>query len=214
MKKIVSLLLAACITISLLAGCGGTVPETTAPATIPTSPSVPETTAPETTSAQTEALGIDTDENLFTVDITLPASLFEGEDMSEFDTDAYAEENGFIKAVVNEDGSLTVTMTKARHTELLEEMAQSLDESFAAFVEAADTPYIKEITHNDDFSSIEIKVVRADYENTWDMTSFSVGISAMLYQAFLDVEYHVEVSVIDVDTGDVISAAIYPDVFG
>jgi hypothetical protein len=35
--------------------------------------------------------------------------------MSDFDSDQYAAEQGFTKAVLNEDGSVTVTMTKAKH---------------------------------------------------------------------------------------------------
>lgn len=213
MKKIISIILALCMAASLAACSSGkddtqptrSTQDNTEEAVTTGTAADPETTAPG---------AIDTDEKLFTVEIILPASMFEGQDMSDFDTDEYVKENGFIDAVVNDDGSITVTMTKAKHKELLKEMAVSMDESFAAFIEAADTPYIKEITHNDDFSSIVIKVDRAGYENAFDFTAFTVGFSAMFYQAFLDMEYHVEVSVIDADTGDVIGTTVYPDAFG
>lgn len=216
MKKCLSLILAAVMVVTMFAGCGsanepsttGSPVSTSAVTTAPES-TTPETTIPETTASQS----IDTDEGLFTVDITLPASMFEGEDMSTFDTDAYVKENGFLSAAVNDDGSVTVTMTKSKHKELIDEMSASLDTSFAEFVEAEDTPYIKEISHNDDFSSIVIKVKRAEYENAWDFTAFSVGVSAMFFQAFLDMEYHVEVAVIDVDTGETIESVVYPDAF-
>lgn len=201
----------------------GTNNNTTGPATVGSTDSAdsstggttdaPETIDPATTEANTSG-SIDTDENLFAVEITLPASMFEGEDMSDFDTAKYAEENGFIDATVNDDGSVTITMTKKKHRELLAEMARSLEETFTGFIDAEDTPYIKAITHNDDFSSIVIKVSRADYENAFDFTAFTVGFSAMFYQSFLDMEYHVEVSVVDADTGDTISTTVYPDAFG
>lgn len=210
MKKIIAFTLAMCVALSLFTGCGAPSLETTEPSTeIPATSPVPETTAPEIT----VDAGISTDENLFTVDITLPASMFEGEDMAAFDADAYANENGFISAVVNDDHSVTVAMTKAKHKELIDEMTASLNSSFSEYVEAEETPYIKDISHNDDFSSITIKVVRAEYENSWDMTTFSVGFSAMFFQAFLDMEYHVEISVIDVDTNEVINTVILPDAF-
>ena len=166
--------------------------------------------APETT----PNVSINTEEKLFTVEITLPASMFEGEDMSDFDTVEYAKENGFISATLNADGSITITMSKAKHNELLVEMSKSLEDTFSGYVDAADTPYIKEITHNGDFSSIVIKVNKEAYEHAFDFTAFAVGISAMYYQAFLDMEYHVEVSIVDVDTGDTISTTNYPDAFG
>lgn len=207
MKKSITLLTSLCLVLSLFAGCGNSSPEsTTYSAEISTTAPTPETTAPEITLDA----GINTDETLFTVEITLPASMFEGEDMSAFDADAYAAENGFISAVVNEDSSITVTMTKAKHRELIDEMAASLDASFSEFIEAESTPYIKNITRNDDFSSISVEVVREDYENAWDMTAFSVGISAMIFQSFLDVEPRVEVSFVDVDTNEIFNTVVFP----
>ncbi|MBR2048313.1 MAG: zinc ribbon domain-containing protein [Oscillospiraceae bacterium] len=164
------------------------------------------TVTPESTTSG----GIDTDEHLLTVEITLPGSMFENEDMTTFDPEIYAEENNFLSAKINEDGSVTIKMTRSRHNELLKEMSDSLDASFAELIEGEDTPYIKEITHNDDFSVVTIRVDRAAYENSWDFTPLTVSISAMFYQAFLDMDYHVEIIILDVDTGDVINTSVYP----
>lgn len=199
MKKLVALALALCLIASVFSGCSSPDQQ-------------PDGTEPQQ-AGTSEPAGIETDEKLLTVEITLPASMVsEDGNMSDFDIDAYVQENGFIDAVVNEDGSLTVTMTKAAHKEMLEKMTVSLEASFAEMVEAEDTPYIKEIAHSDDFSTVEMKVVRSEYENAWDLTPFVIGVSAMYYQAFLDMEYHCEISVIDVDTGDIISSVVYPDV--
>lgn len=160
----------------------------------------------ETTSAK-----IETDEKLLSVDITLPASMFEGQDMSSFDADAYANEQGFSSAKVNEDGSITVTMSKAKHKELLDEMSTSLDTSFTEFVNSENTPYIKEITHNDDFTSVTMKVDKAAYENAFDFTSLAIGMSVAMYQAFTETEYHVEINIVDAATGETIKSITYPD---
>lgn len=154
---------------------------------------------------------IETDEKLLTVDITLPASIFEGQDMATFDADAYANEQGFSSAKVNADGSVTVTMTKGKHNELLTEMAASLDSAFAEFVNAEDTPYIKEISHNDDFTAVTMKVDKAAYENALDFTPFVIGISVAMYQAFVETEYHVDITIVDAATGDTIKTISYPD---
>ena len=153
---------------------------------------------------------IETDEKLLSVDITLPASIFEGQDMTKFDADAYADEQGFSSAKVNEDGSVTVTMTKAKHKELLDEMTTSLETSFSEYIENEDTPYVKEITHNDNFTAVTMKVDREAYENAFDFTALAIGLSVSMYQAFTEIEYHVDITVVDANNGDVIKTISYP----
>lgn len=206
MKKLIAFALVLCMLLTM-AACAptGSPNETNAPT---------NGNAISGTDADTEAAtsgGIDTDENFLTVDITLPASMFSDEDMTAFDADAYAEEEGFIKAVLNADGSVTVTMTKLKHNELLKEMTDSLEESFDELVEAEETPYIKEISYNDDFSAVTVKVDRAGYESAvFEMTPFIVGMSAMIYQAFLDMEPVCVVTIVDVETGDTLNSVTYP----
>ena len=173
----------------------------------------PNNTADGSNNSTTESQSdkIETDEKLLTVEITLPASMFEDQDMATFDADAYANEQGFISAKVNEDGSVTVTMTKSKHKELLAKMADSMDSSFAEFVNAEDTPYIKEISHNDDFTAVTMKVDKAAYENAFDFTPFVIGVSVAMYQAFIETEYHVDITIVDAATGDTIKTISYPD---
>lgn len=203
MKRFMSVFLAGTMILSALSGCGSKEPA-------PTEAAQQDATVASTI-APTEQQSIDTDEGLLTVTITLPKSMFEGEDTSNFDADAYVAENGFLHAEVNEDGSVSVTMTKKKHNEIMAELTANLEATFAEMVEGEDTPYIKEITHNDDFTEVTMAVIRADYENTiFEMTPFVIGLSAMMYQAFLDVESHCEVLVVDYDTGDIINTASYP----
>ncbi len=216
MKKLwISLLVVSLVLI--VSSCGkNTESDPALPSAAP-SEAAEETDAAATEPAptDTENQGITTDENLLTVDITLPASLFEDQDMATFDPDAYAEEQGFKKAVLNEDGSVTVTMTKAKYRELLEEMTQSYEESFSEMIESESTPYVKAISHTDDFGTITVDVDRAAYEAGFlDMTPFVVGMTGMMYQVFLDGEPHVEVIMRDADTGETIKSTIYPDDMG
>ncbi|MBQ7767592.1 MAG: hypothetical protein IJ403_01765 [Oscillospiraceae bacterium] len=176
-----------------------------------TKATIAATTATKDTATESTSAQIETDEKLFSVEITLPASIFEGEDMTKFDAKAYAKEQGFTSAKVNKDGSVTVTMTKAKHKELLDEMADSLDKNFAEFVNGEDTPYIKEISHNDNFTAVTMKVDKAAYENAFDFTPFAIALSVSMYQAFTETEYHVEVTIVDVTTGATIDSITYPD---
>lgn len=207
MKRLLTILLALCIIPHLFSGCSSTYD--TPSATSPTIASVG--TDQSSATGTTEAQSIEVDKGMLFVDITLPNWFFEGEDMSTFNPDTYAEENEFKKAILNDDGSVTVTISKAQHTALMEETAASLKSSFNGYVESADTPYIKSITHSNDFKEVTISVARSDYESAFDVTPFSIGLGVMLYQSISGTEFHTEISVVDVDTGDVISTAVYPD---
>lgn len=220
MKRILALILTLCITAALFAGCAGngapssaTDPKntdhTTDPAAQGDSATKPQQeTTPADTAAPTEA---ESKDDTTPIEITFPAVLFTNVDMTTFDADSYAKDNGFLGAVVNSDGSVTVTVSKDQYEEILQETAKSLDETFSKLIEAEDTPYIKDITHSDDFRTVEVNVIRADYESTFDLTPFVIGISVMTYQAFLGIDPHVEISVVDVDTGDTIHSTVYPD---
>ena len=154
---------------------------------------------------------IETDEKLLSVEIILPASLFEDEDMTNFDANSYANEQGFSSATLNTDGSVTVTMTKAKHKELLKETADSLENVFLGFVNGEGTSYIKDISHNDNFTTVTMKVDKAAYENAFDLTPIAIYLSVSMYQALTEVECHVDVCIVDVDTGETIETITYPD---
>ena len=67
----------------------------------------------ENTSGNNNSDAMEVDENLLTVDITLPASFFENQ--SEEEIKEQALENGCTECVINDDGSVVYTMTKKAH---------------------------------------------------------------------------------------------------
>jgi hypothetical protein len=168
--------------------------------------------APTQTSALTEtAVGISVDEGILNVEITFPASLLSNTDMSTFDADAYARENGFIKAVVNEDGSITATLSKSRHQEILEEYAAEVNKTFTEMIGSEDTPYITGVTSNSDFTSVIVDVDRIGYESVFDLTPLAIGFSSMYYQVIAGLELHCEITIRDNVTLETITSVIYPD---
>lgn len=205
MEKILLIILALSLCFSL-AACGNSgQPESQPPAT---------SSASVSNDSSEEPGGIKVDENLLTVDITLPSSFFDGEDMSTFDADAYAAEQGFNKAVLNDDGSVSINMSKAKHNELMSEMTQTVEDSFASMVRSEDTPYIIEIHHSASFDSIDVVVDEAGYEGGGFASAFipfTVYFQAAFYQAFAGVEQHCEIAIIDSNTGDTIESVVYPD---
>lgn len=161
------------------------------------------------TPAEEESQEVEVDEGLLNVKITLPASMFE--DMTDFDPETYTEENEFKETVVNEDGSITITMSKRRHNEVMDEMAADIDKTFEEMIEAEDTPYIKEITASEGYRTVTVSVDKEAYEASWDMTPLLIYFNVAFYQIFDDAEPYCEVIVEDIETGEVLYSVIYPD---
>lgn len=94
-------------------------------------------------------------------------------------------------------------------------MAAQLEQSFSEMAGSEDFPYIREITHTENFGTITAKVDRTEYEAvTINFTQLSLGMSGMVYQAFTGNEVRVEVIIQDADTGDTIASSTYPDNMG
>lgn len=195
----------------LLAACGKTEAPATEPATEATA--AQETEAPETIPAETEPHTITTNDKGETVLIHVPNSMFDNDETQDMDFEAFAAENGLLSATPTENGTVQLEMTKVRHLEILDALCSQTEETFALLVEGEDTPYVKEITHNEDFTQVTIRVIKADYENAFDFTPFTVAMSSTVYQMFLDMESHVEMEILDADTGDLIRAISYPQDF-
>lgn len=98
---------------------------------------------------------VKTENGLFYVYVTVPQS-FAGEGVTQEEIDAGAGER-YTSGTLNEDGSVTYKMTKKQHKAMLDAFRESFDQAFA---EMADSPdyAISEITHNDDFTSFDVKL--------------------------------------------------------
>jgi len=157
---------------------------------------------------------VDVEKKLNKVIVTFPASQFVGMEEG-FDVNEYALQQGYDKAVTNEDGSVSVTMSKARHQELLDDISAGLVESVQMMIGAEDTPYIKDITFEDDYAKVYVDVEKASYEEMnggyMDQTPFLLAMSVMLYQEYAGDDLHCQVIVRDVDTGEVMYEPVYPD---
>lgn len=122
------------------------------------------TTSTETTAAQDSDISsvniaavndIEVYENLLSVTITMPAD-FVGETTQEELDQKVTENEGFFSATLNDDGSVTYVMTKAKHQEWIDSTAEGFDESFQNIVDSDDYIHVVSITHNDDFSEFTV----------------------------------------------------------
>ena len=188
----------------LISGCAGQAASKPAPGS-----SVPASSAAESNAASAES-DFAVDKGLLDVTITIPAD-FGIASSSDFDPEAYAKENGFKSAVMNADGSVTITMSKNKHKEMLLESRNGIEKAFKEMIESENTPYIKSIKSDKDFKTITISVNKAGYEEVWDLSPLSVSMTAMFYQLLNGNEIKSIVLTKDAATGETLNTFVFPD---
>lgn len=155
---------------------------------------------------------VEVDKGLLSVEVTLPASMFEGEDIDT--TISEVQEDG-IEVKKNEDGSLTYKMSKSKHREMVNEIETGIIESIEDMKNNEDFVSIQDITYNDSFSEFTIIADKETYENSMDsFVVFGLGLSGMYYQLFngTDAEdYKVKIQVKDEVTEEILDEVVYPD---
>lgn len=165
------------------------------------------------TEEKTDEKSIEVDKGLLNVEITLPASFFEDQDIETVISEA--KEDGVKEVVKNDDGSLTYKMTKSKHKEMMEELKGSLLETVEDAKSNEDFASIKDVTHNNSFSEFTLVVDQEKYENSFDgFAALGLGISGMYYQLFDGAnpeEYKVTIFIKNEATGEVFNTIEYPD---
>ncbi len=154
---------------------------------------------------------VEVDQNLFSVDITIPDSFFEGEDPQ--DIIDSAEQEGISETTVNADGSVTYRMSRAQHRELLDELRVSITEGLDEMV--AESSSIRAIDHDDELTEFNLTVDRPTYEDSLDSFAIlGIAIGAGYFQLFSGSDpdsYRVVVNTVDADTDETFDTFIIPD---
>jgi PBP1b-binding outer membrane lipoprotein LpoB len=194
MKKLLILLL----TITLLAACSSDETNN-------------KESSKQDTSKKNES--VEVDKKLFNVEVTLPASMFEGESIE--DIKNAAKENDIKEVTENDDGSITYKMSKDVHKKLMEEISTSIKETVEETKTSEDFVSIKDITYNKSFSEFTMLVDKETYENSMDgFATMALGMTGMLYQMYdgaTEDEYSVTIKVKDESTEEVFDEVVYPD---
>lgn len=169
-----------------------------------------ETTTNSATDAESteESGGIEVDEGLLTVDITFPESFVSmGEtEMTQETVDASAAEQGYLGGKLNDDGSVTYTMTKLKQRELLDQMKSDFDDTIQETL--AEYPNVKSVTRNDDFSEVSIEVSEQDLATGF--LAFGFSFTAYFYQVLDGKEFATDIVYVDAATGEELSRTSYP----
>ncbi|MCL9971120.1 hypothetical protein MX569_11035 [Anoxybacillus kestanbolensis] len=155
---------------------------------------------------------ISVDKNLLDVEVTLPASLFEGQDIDKVITEA--EQDGIKEVIKNDDGSLTYKMTKSKHKELINELESGIKKTIDELKRDKSLIVIQDITYNDNFSEFNMIVDVSSSENSmYGLAAIGLGISGMYYQVFNGVkDLKVTVNIKNASTGEILDTFVYPDI--
>lgn len=196
MKKILILIVSLMI---ILTGCGQSEPKT-------------ETTTSNIEQEQSKET-VEIDKGLLSVEITLPVSMFEDQNIDEVITKA--KEDGVDEVTKNEDGSLTYKMSKAKHKEMMEGMKDSIIQSVEEMKTSGDYASIQNIEYNSTFSEFIMTVDKSAYENGFDgFAALGLAMQGLYYQAFNGADSNknkVKIDLKDASTNEVFSTIIYPD---
>lgn len=145
---------------------------------------------------------IEVDEGLLTVTITVPADII-GETTQE-NVDKAVAEKGYISGTLNDDGSVTYEMTKAKHKEVLKEMADGFDETIQGIVDSDDYPHIESITHNEDFTDFRVEFSSESLGLTETLVVISFYYMGGIYGVFNEKRPdNVHVAYVNSETGEV-----------
>ena len=201
--KFTSLGVLALLVVSVTSGC---TPQEEAPPT----DEVASSEAPAVEEESSE--GVEVDQGLFNVEVTLPAGIFEGQ--SEENIAANAEEAGYSSYAINADGSVTYTMSKAAYDTVLQEMRDGTDEAIQDAVNQNPDVFTS-ITYNSSMTTFDVTVNRAAYDGSMEagMIGFTLGLSGMFYQMFEGVpteDQQVLTNFIDASTNEVFDTQKWP----
>ena len=139
------------------------------------------------------------------VAIVYPKAMFDGVDVS----DEFIEVNEYIDGYVNDDGSVTIVMSKERQQEFLAAYKDDVDYNIEYFIPRID--YLERITYTDDFRTMDIFVDGStDIEILYELPFF-FSMPFENYQLTLGQNIWMVMNVADAKTGEIILSLVFPD---
>ncbi len=208
MKKVLSIII-----LTAFASCGEakqnnneTITTTTTTTTTAETTQLTTTKTKETSEKGVKAQKNNND----TVSIDIPASLI-GKNATDKLTDEQ-KNNGFKKAVINKDGSVTYTIDSQKYDTFLKEYQKTVAESLDKIKTDGNYKSVNSVEYNDNFSEITLIVDKNKFENGMDSIAImQAGVSAAMYQAFdINSKTKTTINVKDQKTGKVFKTEKYP----
>lgn len=200
MRKVLSLTLALAMVLSL-SSCGGQNGGTAS--STPAASTADGSAGADASSSDGSGM-VEVDSGLFNVTITVPATFVE-EGATQESLDATAKEEGYKSITLNEDGSATYVMTKAKHKEMMDELRQQIDDSLEEMISSGTYPDVVSASVNKDITKFTIKVNTEELSMETSLLSLGCILIGGMYHAFNGVEPDdIIIQYVNADTGEVI----------
>lgn len=190
-KKIVAIMLSTALAMSFTA-CGNS-----------------DTSKADTKKEETSKDGgtLKAEKNILSVEITLPASLVEDDSATLTDE---AKSAGVKEITKNDDGSITMKMTKSAHKKLLNSIKESVDQSNDEMLSDKENyPSFDSITYNDDLTEFTVNVDSSLYGGMQGFAALAFYMEGNIYQALNAVpedQLKTVVNFVNKDSGEVIES--------
>lgn len=198
-RKLLAFLLCGALTISM-AACSVNNNSENAEAVV-----TPNVQSVESTPEVQDSLEVD--QNLFDVEITVPASFLD-QGTTQEDLDTIAEESGFKSVTLNDDGSATYVMTKAQHDQMMQDLQESIDTGLSDMVNTEEYPNITGISANDGYTEFTVNVASSEVSMTESFIVLGLYLYGGMYNAFNGSPVQdITVKFVNENTGDVIQEA-------
>ena len=151
-----------------------------------------------------DAIGdIEVEENLFTVEITVPSD-FVG-DTTQDKLDSTANELGYKSITLNDDGSATYIMSPKQHRQMMEEIANNINSSLSDMVGSEDYPNITDISANEDFTKCTIATTSTELSLAESFSVIGYYMYGGMYNIFNGTPVdNVHVDFVNADSGEII----------
>ena len=180
MKRVFALIMAFALLASLCA-CGGKEGEGGG-GTQPAATNATEgQTGADTGEGEETSGSVEVDEGLFNVTLTIPADF--AEDMTQEELDADIAEGKCKSAKLNEDGSVTLEMSKKQHEDMMVDLASSFQETFDGMINDEGTSFVS-IDHNDDFTEFTVVTTSTELNLTESLSAVALYFAGGMYNAF------------------------------
>lgn len=117
-----------------------------------------------------------------TVSLTIP-TVYESVSTQE-EADTIRDKNGYISATLNEDGSLTIVMTRADHEQMVQEFESSVEEAMQSMIGSDSFPNITDIEVNEDYSSFTVTTSSEEVDSLEAIASNELVMYGTLYHIY------------------------------
>lgn len=135
------------------------------------------------------------------------------------------KEAGVEEVVKKEDGSVSITMNKKDHKELIDTMALELNDIVEYTKTSSEFIFVTDIDLSEDYSKLDISINKEELEifkaknkdsggeDILEALGFSLGSIVNTYQGYAGLGEKLEINYIDDKSEEVIETLMFPDFF-